>query len=301
MAIHISYEPQDVANAGQRYTLKCVNQSGRNWVFYVYQKLPDITSEIFSLAWFASPYKIKPNDYIKFTWYINYNFVWSDTGKLQPGIIFEAGGAQDANLDTQNSTTFGYENGAPGLSTPTGDSSNKGTLVITDLDNIPDNKFSVGIGMSGYGTYVTQAGPNLNHLFTPTPYYWVAAGDEMEVGKVLKIDTVTRTAEIEYPKNVYDIIATLGADYTWSMSYSQALLGLGLSTISVYKHGTNTKLGSGLGTIDKSAQTATINQWNDRPGLQANTKYKLISDGKTYSDVSTGNNLNLPVIFTGVV
>lgn len=206
------------ASSGQPYSLKCINNSGRTWTFYVYQKSTDTTSEMLSLAWFASPYKIRHGDYITFKWNIDYNFVWGNTGDLVPGVTFEAGGEKDATPDDKNSTEFDIASGAPGLSDPVEDPKNTGTLVINDGENIPDNVFSVGIGMSGTGTFVVQAGPNLHHLFTPTPVYWVAAANEMQIGKVLDIQTITNTSEVDYPKNIYNMIASLDDSYKWQIS-----------------------------------------------------------------------------------
>lgn len=81
---------------GQDYYLLLKNESISPWIFYVYQKEPDIPSkDVFSLAWFASPYKINPGGHIQFNWKIDYEFVWSDSGEVKPGITFEAGGSKD--------------------------------------------------------------------------------------------------------------------------------------------------------------------------------------------------------------
>ncbi|WP_052128686.1 hypothetical protein [Neosynechococcus sphagnicola] len=213
----IAYRPPhlDVA-AAQPYFLTLQNNSGRDWVLYVYQTLPKQTSTMLSLAWFASPYPIAPQDSIEFQWFIDYNFVWGDTGILKPGIKYKASGPRDANPTTLNSTTFGYNSaGSPTLSTPQLDPENKGTLVINDLGNLPDLKFSVGIGMSGVGTFVEQAGPNLQHFFTPTPVYWVGAATERRVGDVLDIKTVTRTAPVMYEVGVFEKTMILNSSNQW--------------------------------------------------------------------------------------
>jgi hypothetical protein len=72
-----------------------------------------------------------------------------------------------------------------------------------------------------------------------------------------------------------------------------------MATIQVYKHGTDTVLGKGDGTIDKTAKTATINTWEDKAGLQAQTMYKLKSGGKVYED-ATCTAVGLPATFSGV-
>ncbi|WP_054466306.1 hypothetical protein [Planktothricoides sp. SR001] len=218
--IHTSKNKRSlILGGGQGYTLNVKNQSSRDWVFYIYQTSPKQTNKMLSLAWFVSPYPIAPGDEISFTWFINYNFVWGDTGELKPGITYKARGPRDANLETANSTTFGYNSGgAPTLTNPTQDSSRKGELVITDLGNIPDLKFTVGIGMSGKGTFVEQAGPNLTHSFTPTPVYWVGAATEKKEGEVLDIQTVTKVSPFQFKSGVYEVEMTLNDQNQWVQS-----------------------------------------------------------------------------------
>lgn len=228
MAIEIHYGKRDLgrpmrdaqkasaeAALGTQYALTMINQSAQPWVFYVYQKLPAPVADVFSLAWFASPYQIRVGDQIKFSWEIDYNFVWSDTGVLIPGVTFDASGKKDCDPSGANTTTFSMDPG-PGLSDPV-QGPPAGSLVINDANNVPSNRFSVGIGMSGTGTYVVQAGPNLKHTFTPTPSYWVAAGINVQIGTVLDIQTVTQTAEARFEPNVFDLNCILQADNTWNI------------------------------------------------------------------------------------
>lgn len=225
MTMTISYAREDMPLAEQKaieavagpasqpYTLTLRNESARDWTFFVYQKAPQPSANVFSLAWFCSPYKIRVGNHIKFKWSIDYNFVWSDTGKLTDGVEFEASGTQPGTPSGKNNVDFEVGD-APGLDDPyKGESS--GSLVIHDGANVPNNRFSVGIGMSGAGTYVVQAGPNLKHTFTPTPNYWIAAGDSMQVGKVLKIDTINQTSEVNFPVATYDREYVLDANNQW--------------------------------------------------------------------------------------
>ncbi|NET46622.1 MAG: protein rhiA [Okeania sp. SIO2B3] len=224
MGAIITYSGANVASApgatsldtatGQKYSLTLVNNSGTPWTFYVYQKMPQPVANVFSLAWFASPFVIVDGAQITFTWEIVYNFVWSATGMLIPGVNFQASQAIEANLSDANTTTFDV---TPGPSfTPPVKGLPSGSLVIKDQSNVPNNTYSVGIGMSGTGTFVAQAGPNLTHTFTPTPSYWVAAGNQVTVGTVLDITTVTLTKEAKFPVNVYSLKGTLGPDNDWT-------------------------------------------------------------------------------------
>jgi len=204
------------AGDGTPYELTLKNESSAAWTLYVYQKLPALSPDIFSLAWFASPFVITPGNRITFEWQIVYNFVWGATGTVMPGVTFNASGEIDGDPAGANTTTFSTSPG-PNLSAAV-QAQPSGSLVIKDATNVPNNTFSVGIGMSGTGTYVVQAGANLTHLFTPTPSYWVAAGTGVKVGSVLDIKTVTQTAEAKFPVNQFKRTGILGQDNTWSFT-----------------------------------------------------------------------------------
>jgi hypothetical protein len=202
---------------GTPYSLKMVNGSSLPWVFFVYQKLPNQPNDIFSLAWLASPYKIVPGGYITFTWSIDYTFVWGQTAQLIPGVVFTAGQSVPADPNGNNLTTFSGGD-EPQLSAAIAGGPS-GSLTINDDSTVPVSGFSVGIGMGDTGTFVTLAGPNLTHQFTPTPSYFVAAGSDQQIGTVLDIKTVTQTAEAKYGVNIYSITATLGSDNQWSFQW----------------------------------------------------------------------------------
>jgi hypothetical protein len=72
-----------------------------------------------------------------------------------------------------------------------------------------------------------------------------------------------------------------------------------MATIQVYKHGSDTLLGSGSGTVDTRQHTAAITEWTKKAGITQNTTYKLKSEGKTYSD-SRCTAVGLPAKFSDV-
>jgi len=198
------------------YTLKCTNNSTTDWVFYVYQTMPNQPSDIFSLAWFASPYKISVGSSISFIWGIDYSFVWGNTGTVAPGVSFSASGIQPCSLTGANMTTFSLNNNAPQLSTPV-PGGQAGSLTINEASNVPNNVFSTGIGMSGYGTFVQQAYTNTTQVYTPQPKYWIAAANQMQMGVVLA-QTVSQTANFAFANNIYTANAVLNPDNTWTIS-----------------------------------------------------------------------------------
>lgn len=213
MGLHVSYRALEAEASGTPYNLMLKNESAQAWTFYVYQKAPQPSNNIFSLAWFASPFVIMPGNKISFEWEIVYNFVWGANGIVIPGVTFSASGDIDCDPAGDNTSTFSAQPG-PNLSAAV-TAPPSGSLVIKDAADVPNNAFTVGIGMSGTGTYVVQAGPSLTHQFTPTPSYWVAAGVDVKVGTVLNIQTVTTTAEVKFPANVFSKTLTLNDSNKW--------------------------------------------------------------------------------------
>jgi len=213
MGIQVSYRALELKAAGTPYSLTLKNASTQPWIFYVYQKLPAQSNNLFSLAWFASPYLITVGNRITFEWVVDYDFVWGATGAVRPGVTFNAGGEIGCDPVGANTTTFSTQPG-PHLSAAVM-APPSGSLVIKEAADVPNNTFSVGIGMSGTGTHVVQASPNLTHQFTPTPSYWVAAGTDVKVGTVLDIRTVTQTAEVKFPVNVFTKTLTLNESNVW--------------------------------------------------------------------------------------
>jgi rhizosphere induced protein len=204
-------------SGGTTYTIRFVNNSTNNWDFCCYQQDPGLTKNpgVMSLAWFAQP--VAPTTTTKYSWQVLYNFVWAQTGILVPGVIFDASQTRDANPDGTNNQ-IGLTKTSRGSYTFTPQTSAQAGSLFVNCDNtIAANELSVGVGMSGNGTFVVPAQPNINVTFTPHPEYWVTFGD-LESGQVMDIQSVVSTsAKVSFPPNVYSMTATLKADNTWSV------------------------------------------------------------------------------------
>jgi rhizosphere induced protein len=196
--------------------LHVINNSLDLYDMCVYQQDPDIgVQDVFSLAWFAEA--AQPGTNLLFQWSLDYSFVWDETGELQPGVTFDASRVlpADPSNTAQNAVIFDCPGGAYLFEPSQG--AETGNLYIKESANIPANQASVGIGMSGSGTFAVQAQPNLNLVFTPHPNYWITAGTFVP-GQVLDTETVTDPAAIAFPDNVYSMTATLGSDNTWTVA-----------------------------------------------------------------------------------
>jgi hypothetical protein len=200
--------------AGVKYSLTFVNYSSNTWDAAVYQKDPDLgVPNVQSLAWFAKT--AAPTTKVVFSWTIDYSFVWSETGELVPGVMFNATQDWPANLDTQNKVTFTKDPAYTFANQIQGPQ--PGILYISQDNTLPSKMASVGIGMSGSGVFAVQAQPNIQVSFTPHPQYWITFG-QFTQGEVLDIGQVVgQAAQIQFPFNVYAITAILGPDNRWTV------------------------------------------------------------------------------------
>lgn len=205
-----------MSDSNQSYQLYFVNNSTMSGSACVYQQDPNIgMPNVMSLAWFAKA--ANPNTKLMFQWNINYSFVWSQTGVLTPGVIFFASETVNADLSQNNKIGFSYQNDAFTFQKPPTQGSQTGTLYINQDGNIPPNTASVGVGMSGSGTFAVQAQPNILATFTPHPQYWITFGNYQQ-GQVMDVGTITGAKKIDFPPNVYVMTATLNSDNTWNVT-----------------------------------------------------------------------------------
>jgi hypothetical protein len=202
------------SSSGTQYSVVFVNNSSQTGSACIYQQDPNIgIPDVMSLAWFAK--LAAPTTKISFQWTINYNFVWSQTGALVPGVIFMASQTWAADLSSTNQVTFTNNGGAYTFKNQTKGPA-QGNLYITEDGTIPPNQAAVGVGMSGFGTFVVQSQPNMNLIFTPHPEYWITFGNFMQ-GEVMDITEINNPGQIQFPPNVYSMTATLNADNTWTI------------------------------------------------------------------------------------
>jgi len=169
---------------------------------------------IMSLAWFT--WFVDPNDSVKFEFTIDYSFFWAESGTLVPGVTVIPGQTVAADLYNSNSITLSESSsGSLQFGTPQmGPQS--GSLYIQCNSAVPPNLATVGIGMSGSGTFAVQAQPNYTNIFTPHPTYWLTFGN-YNTGEVLDTYNMNTNTEVSFPANVYAMEATLNANYTFTV------------------------------------------------------------------------------------
>lgn len=197
----------------KKYSVTFVNNSANYGSVCIYQTDPSLGRDIVSLAWITKA--AHPTTIIKFGWNDEYSFVWSETGMLQPGIVFKASQIWAADLKTNNYVEFDYEDSAYTFKNLTSGEC-RGELTIAEMPSIPVNDTSVGIGMAGSAVFVKQAQPNINLKFQPHPSYWITFGDYVQ-GEVLEPLRITQKACLTFPANIHSLAAILNSDNTWTV------------------------------------------------------------------------------------
>ncbi len=206
--------------SGTQYSLIFVNNSTQTGDACVYQQDPTITDpSVMSLAWFSKA--AAPTTSITFDWSIDYSFVWSQTGTLRPGVMFTASQNWPANLSSTNQVQFNKAGNAYTFQNQT-KGAQSGTLYINQDSTITPKEASVGIGMSGSGTFAVQAQPNVTAMFTPKPQYWITFGNYTQ-GEVLDITTITSEAAVDFGYANYSMTAILNPDNTWTVLPTSAV------------------------------------------------------------------------------
>lgn len=205
-------------NIMTQYSLLFVNNSTVEGNVCVYQRDPGQSKDVnlYSLAWFTQG--VRPGNQAQFYWEINYSYVWSQTGVLKPGITFLAQGFVKTDPGNEHINSIGFNKNEYGYSfVPTSKTTPEGMMGLYTDASVPNDEASVGVAMSGSGTFAYAAKTNMTYTFQPHPEYWITFGDYHK-GQVMDVNIATETAKIAYPKNIYAMTATLNEDNTFTVS-----------------------------------------------------------------------------------
>ena len=213
-------ENRDAAGpAATSYSVKIVNNSeidDENAI--VFQQQPSQPSDVHSLAWLSK--MCHAGTSVTFTWEVDYNFVWGQTGTLKPGVNYDAGQIIPADLEVGNTVSLSYVDDGFEFGKPTSGAAG-GSLVINEDDSVPgpdsSAQGSVGIGMSGAGTFVVSTQPDTGVEFEITPTYWLAFGS-YQAGTVVSEDILTRPYQLQFPDGETSAVATFDGK-NWTVQY----------------------------------------------------------------------------------
>jgi hypothetical protein len=207
---------------GQAFSIKIQNSSKEdNKNAIVYQEPPDLPSDVHTLAWLSKT--CHAGTWVDFDWTVDLNFVWGQEPNLKTGVNYKAGQVISADLDGQNKVNLLYQGGGYKFGAPVGGPDNgKGSLFISQGPEVPGDgdpdQGSVGIGMSGAGTFVVPTGPDGGGgtQFSITPEYWVSFGEHI-AGTVVTQDILHYPYKLSFPTGRFNAVCIF--DSGWSVSY----------------------------------------------------------------------------------
>ncbi|MEU4568011.1 hypothetical protein [Micromonospora sp. NPDC023956] len=207
------------APAGTAYSVTIVNKSeidDENAI--VFQQQPNQPSDVHSLAWLSK--MCHAGTEVTFSWTIDYNFVWGQTGTLKPGVNYDAGQVIPADLDNGNTVSLSYVDGGFEFGKPTS-GAGSGSLDISQDDSVPGSgspdQGSVGIGMSGAGTFVVPTQSDTGAGFGVTPTYYLAFGS-YKPGTVVSESILTSPTALVFPDGETDATAVFDGK-SWTITF----------------------------------------------------------------------------------
>lgn len=200
------------------YTITFKNCSRNAGSFCLFQKMPEKTPGLVSLAWFS---KFScPKTTLQFQWEIRYGAVWGENRSLMPGQCFFLSQyfPVELNGNDGNSVLFSFTEGAYQLQKSVKPTPENAIGIYMDK-NVPFDAAAVGIGMAGKGVFAMMAQPNWNFIFTPQPMYYAVFGSFTE-GQVLDLSlmgssVMSNEVRIDFPANVYDKSLVLNQRNEW--------------------------------------------------------------------------------------
>ncbi|HYF92553.1 MAG TPA: protein rhiA [Symbiobacteriaceae bacterium] len=197
---------------GQKYKLTIANQSTMTGNFCVFQDIPDVNCPgVLTLAWLVK--RSHPGTTVDFEWSVDYDFVWSEQGSLLKGTKFQASQVvTGADLLNYNQISFDYD-GAYHFSNLTR-GPRTGSLYVMEGPDVPNAQAHVGVGMSGKGTFVVPAQPNIELYFTPHPKYYVVFGNYTQ-GEVIDITEMTKIANVQFDSTHFEVPLKLNERNLW--------------------------------------------------------------------------------------
>jgi rhizosphere induced protein len=199
-------------STGVEYQINFINNSSNAGNFMVFQEHPDMNMmDSYALAWFTK--FVHPNTNGSFSWKTGFDFAWLEQKSLAAGITSVTSQCLPANLEANNVTLLTYDGGYNFINQP--DSGAAGSLYIKTDSTIGPDQVKIGFGMSGAPVFMVGAQPNLEVVFTPNPYYWIAFG-EYEKGQVVNAKEIPNSMRIDFPEGITTMNVVLNPDNTWT-------------------------------------------------------------------------------------
>jgi hypothetical protein len=198
----------------QRYSVEFINESDNEGDACLFQLLDEPPPSCASLAWMAKT--AAPTTRILFTWSEELYFYWCEEDLDSPGTAsMVASQLWPADPNGLNQITFGADRGVYSFR-DLAEGPNRGRLYIAQDASVPLDRVSVGIGMSGFGSHLITAQPNVQLAINPVFTYWIGFGNFIQ-GASIDVSAATECVPVIFPRGATSLTATLRRNNTWSI------------------------------------------------------------------------------------
>lgn len=192
------------------------NHSSNLGTIALFHKTEENANDSYNVVWLAK--KCHPNTDAILSWETTWDLVWCQTGKLESNPKIRAFQVLPADPSDhyKNSATLTRQDGAYRFLTGKKEKEIEKLIIHTD-SKLPNHDVSVGIGMGGFPSILTQGSPNSNYQFLPEAQYMACFGT-FDQGQILNPNEIINPYLFNFPVNISWLYIELNEANQWSSS-----------------------------------------------------------------------------------
>jgi hypothetical protein len=219
-----------------KYSLTLTNNSTNpSWTFAVYTSAPITDSNQFAVAWQTK--KVNQGNSVTFSWELSYSLMFSAQGFKQ-NVQWTETKSVPVNPNTweQNAALLSFPDGDYQFTlNPEAHAAQAGEVFLDTDSSVPPYSPSGGptvalaIATGDDGTPLPAvggtSGPNLSHIFTLHPSYFIQAGD-IEKGQMADLSTLNNMQPVTFLPGTFSASWTLTKQNIWVPANQPAMAGV---------------------------------------------------------------------------
>ncbi len=199
-----------------QYQIIIINESGKFGDVCLFQKDQVMHESSWkSLAWKTQ--MLTPEAKRVISWNVEYSFNWSYLGDLSP--LAKCLPAESIYAQSGDTIRLGMESKIPNFTDQNG-RGEMSKLEIAISEDIPNQRLSTGISMSGQPCFIQKAIPGTNQKIILNPTYFLCFGN-LEESTILGDEDLADAIPVYFPPNVFTMYATLHPDNSWTLAINE--------------------------------------------------------------------------------
>ncbi len=199
-----------------QYQIIIINQSGKFGDVCLFQKDQVMHESSWnSLAWKTQ--MLTPDAKRVLSWNIDYSFYWANLGEIVPSAKCIPG--EMVSAESGDMIRLGMESQVPTFLGQSGRGELSKMEIIIDKE-IPENRFSTGVCMSGNPCFIQKAMPGASQNIILNPTYFLSFGN-VEESTILDEGVIASAIPVYFPPNVFTMYATLHHDNCWTLAITE--------------------------------------------------------------------------------